>query len=960
MLTKFLNKVDEKDNFLKKISTPLRPTTRGERSANDGPEMEWIERPENVDVIAEVTPRANPRFTPGRALALEGPSPTMGLGSVGPAIASSPAPPLAENHTISIQMNRMATTNFMLQGKVRVTAQFYDGVQLRNEALSSGAQDGEEKTTSTSYVFPVYNEGSATNYFTWRDKLTISGVQIGPASQVVLEIQTILEVEKDEGEEEEAGWDKLKKMYSKKSTFNLPQVVCWAVIPLVNAATNEHIEGHQTIPVYHLPKILGEVGKQSAMKGTSLELEVSITKEKIGKVKTPKSNLEKRRMSNQSSAGPDSADQNQGAGDGRKQLKSRDVSTIPPEAWLRSRHALRSLETFQPGDGFVIRVDAGRFFPENVTVTKITVRFLTSEREQVGDNIESIGSLDTSAYFPRYRLRCFVNTEMWDDPTVMALLTVETLEKTSEDFCVVGYGCLPLFVDPDTEKQPKLDHAGDYTLRSGSYQIPLHNCLPPQEASARAFSKEMDRNKNDLQNTKVALSSFDLEAFEENCPRISCASLLVRILTAEEDDLIMLRGDRLPEYGSREYDTRQTEPIECEKLMYSFKLKTRSFLSTSELLKKSFFSDDEVEAIEDDEREGGSMLMEWVKSRLQRPDLKNDVMLNYSHSFTYFDKLGFSVAVDGAKNLVKGLPAFAFISLNPPGAYYESIGRGAGTAQVTEDVAFTFRHNPKSKAVCPVWDDGFVRFPFVPYDPHLCVIIEVRYWNARSSRLTTIGWTALPVFYKGQKGEQYVCTGYYNLPLFMGSPPYSFLENMWTTHFPELARSALDQARLRIAKEAPSVLVRIVDNQREGEVAEPATEPKMKGKVKIPHFVPSKYSGAMHKESRGRKLYEKMKPRKIETYVEWRAEMAEQVSLTSGVAYAKEELAAEVEEEKSKIESEPPSPAKSVASTRAASRAASRAESRPASAASTRKEEEESGEEESEYSDEESEEEKEN
>ena len=52
MLTKFLNKVDEKDNFLKKISTPLRPTTRGERSANDGPEMEWIERPENVDVIA--------------------------------------------------------------------------------------------------------------------------------------------------------------------------------------------------------------------------------------------------------------------------------------------------------------------------------------------------------------------------------------------------------------------------------------------------------------------------------------------------------------------------------------------------------------------------------------------------------------------------------------------------------------------------------------------------------------------------------------------------------------------------------------------------------------------------------------------------------------------------------------------------------------------------------------------
>jgi len=127
---------------------------------------------------------------------------------------------------------------------------------------------------------------------------------------------------------------------------------------------------------------------------------------------------------------------------------------------------------------------------------------------------------------------------------------------------------------------------GDFILRSGSYQIPLHNCLPPQEVSARAFSKEMDRNKNDLQNTQVSASAFDEEAFHEHCPRISCASLLVRVLTAEEDDLVMLRGDRLPEYASREYDTRQTEPIGCEKLMYPFKLKTRSFLSAGELLKK--------------------------------------------------------------------------------------------------------------------------------------------------------------------------------------------------------------------------------------------------------------------------------------------------------------------------------------------------------------------------------------
>ncbi|QDZ21227.1 hypothetical protein HOP50_05g37550 [Chloropicon primus] len=944
---------DEKEHPRIRTASPTRGLVARGLLASGGPQQQ-----EHADHREEADPPPSSNVVRAHAKVL-GPPGAFPLSLVKESLeqpAASPLPP-AETYTITINMNRMMTTNFMLQGKVRVTAQIYDGVQLQEEALSPGPTEAGTVTgeaSSTSYVFPVYSESTATNFFTWRDKLTIPGVQINPASQVVLEIQTILEVQREEDEEKEEGWDKLKKMYSKGSTFNLPQVVCWAMIPLVNQETNQHIEGHQTIPVYHLPKILGSAGKQSAMKGTSLELDVNITKQKVGRGEL--ADLEKRTLSSQSVGGPSDASGSKrrpSSEERRTMSKSRDVSSIPPEAWVRSRRALQSLETFQPGDGFVIRVDAGRFFPENVTATKITVRFLTSEREQVGDNIESIGSLDASAYSPRYRLRCFVNTEYWDDPTVMALLTVETLEKNSEEFCVVGYACLPIFLDPDTEKQPKPDHAGDYTLRSGSYQIPLHNCLPPQEASAHAFSKEMDRNKNDLETTKVALASFDEEAFQEHCPRISCASLLVRILTPEEDDLVMLRGDRLPEYGSMEYDTRQSEPIECEKLMYPFKLKTRSFLSTSELLKKSFFTDDEIQDLEEDDREGGgNMLMEWVRNRLQRPDLKNDVMINYGHSFTYLDKLGFSVAVDGAKNLVKGLPAFAFVSLNPPGAFYENSGRMANAMKVTEDVAFMFRHDPKGKGVCPVWEDGLIRFPFVPYDPYLCVVIEVRYWNAKSSRLTTIGWTALPVFYKGHGSEQHVCTGYYNLPLFMGSPSFSFLESMWSTHFPEVAKTGLEQARLRIAKEAPSVLVRLVDNQREGEMAEPATNIKVKSKLKIPHFVPRKYAGAMQKEARGRKLYEKMKPRKAESYLEWRAEMAERVSQSSGVAYAKETMDAELEEDRmSRVESAPPSPTKTL------SRATSRSASRAPSVAGDAADKEGESEEESEYSEEESEEE---
>merc|ERR1711934_1222736 len=123
----------------------------------------------------------------------------------------------------------MTTTNFMLQGKVRVVAQFYDGIQLQNEALTPGpAQDsisaGDGEMASTPYVFPVYSEATSANFFTWRDKMTIRGVQVNSASQGVLDLQTILEVEKDDEDGKgEEGWNRLKKLYGKNMSLNLPQ-----------------------------------------------------------------------------------------------------------------------------------------------------------------------------------------------------------------------------------------------------------------------------------------------------------------------------------------------------------------------------------------------------------------------------------------------------------------------------------------------------------------------------------------------------------------------------------------------------------------------------------------------------------------------------------------------------------------------------------------------------------------
>ena len=80
-------------------------------------------------------------------------------------------------------------------------------------------------------------------------------------------------------------------------SLNLPQVVGWALVPLIDSETNQLIQGHQTVPVYRLPKILSaSPGKKYPMEDTSLELKVSITKEKVGKARAQSvTNLERRR-----------------------------------------------------------------------------------------------------------------------------------------------------------------------------------------------------------------------------------------------------------------------------------------------------------------------------------------------------------------------------------------------------------------------------------------------------------------------------------------------------------------------------------------------------------------------------------------------------------------------------------------------------------------------------------------
>ena len=56
-----------------------------------------------------------------------------------------------------------------------------------------------------------------------------------------------------------------------------------------------------------------------------------------------------------------------------------------------------------------------------------------------------------------------------------------------------------------------------------------------------------------------------------------------------------------------------------------------------------------------------------LQARLQRPELWNDIMLDYCRGWPYSLQLGFHVSLDSCSRLPRNLPVAAVFSLSPPG-----------------------------------------------------------------------------------------------------------------------------------------------------------------------------------------------------------------------------------------------------------------------------------------------------
>lgn len=134
-------------------------------------------------------------------------------------------------------------------------------------------------------------------------------------------------------------------------------------------------------------------------------------------------------------------------------------------------------DPFKKGDGIDFYVDAGRFFPDNSSCTKILIKAVTSDLEKIGKTSGGLPDLDSPIHSPVYGFRNEYRSPVFN-PTTTIMITIMTLDATNGDVRVLGHSNINLFIHRFRREQPKDPEETDYVLNKGMFQLPIY-CQEP-------------------------------------------------------------------------------------------------------------------------------------------------------------------------------------------------------------------------------------------------------------------------------------------------------------------------------------------------------------------------------------------------------------------------------------------------------------------------------------------------
>lgn len=111
-------------------------------------------------------------------------------------------------------------------------------------------------------------------------------------------------------------------------------------------------------------------------------------------------------------------------------------------------------KTFEKGHGVDFYIDGCRFLPDNVTVCRVTFTLVNREYEILRPLEAAVPELDSPSYSPLFAFRTELRMDRFD-PTALALISIETIDKSTNETRIVGYSALNLFINRFTKQQPE-------------------------------------------------------------------------------------------------------------------------------------------------------------------------------------------------------------------------------------------------------------------------------------------------------------------------------------------------------------------------------------------------------------------------------------------------------------------------------------------------------------------------
>ncbi len=134
-------------------------------------------------------------------------------------------------------------------------------------------------------------------------------------------------------------------------------------------------------------------------------------------------------------------------------------------------------------------IDGCRFLPDNVTVVKIAVQIVNDEFDIIKAAESNLPDLSSPTHNPLFNFRIEIRPQYFS-PTALAFISIDTIDKASNEPKIVGYSGINLFINRFSKKQPENNNdtvnkydlhsltSQDIVLLSGCYQLPIY-CQEP-------------------------------------------------------------------------------------------------------------------------------------------------------------------------------------------------------------------------------------------------------------------------------------------------------------------------------------------------------------------------------------------------------------------------------------------------------------------------------------------------